>query len=108
MDYDRLLNSLGDMQYLLTDIPRNVIVKSVKLDERGIEIILERGIEAFAEDNALELAEEAFPAVFVKSKVQSWVKKSTEFDNRKYRVGSREVQSLTIGSAESGHAKCRV
>ena len=34
----------------------------MKLDNAGIEIILERGIEDFANDNTLELAEEVFPA----------------------------------------------
>ena len=63
MNYDSLINAIGDVQYLLTDIPHNVSVESVKLDKSGIEIILARGIEDFAEDNALELAEALIPSV---------------------------------------------
>ena len=62
MDYDSLINSLGDIQYLLTNIPYSVSVESVKLDKSGIEIILACGIDEFAEDNSLEVAEELFPA----------------------------------------------
>ena len=60
MDYDSLINSLGDIQYLLTNIPYSVSVESVKLDKSGIEIILACGIDEFAEANSLEIAEELF------------------------------------------------
>ena len=62
MNYDSMINTIGDVQYLLTDIPHNVSVESMKLDKSGIEIILARGIEDFAEDNALELAEALIPS----------------------------------------------
>lgn len=51
-----------ELQYLMSYLPDTVVVESVKLDKRGIEIVLERGIEDFADWNELELAEEVFPA----------------------------------------------
>ena len=61
MDYDSLMNAVGDVQYLLTDLHPCVSVESVKLDKSGIEIILESGIDEFAEDNSLEIAETLLP-----------------------------------------------
>ena len=51
-----------DLNYLMSYLPDTVIVESIKLDNNGIEIVLERGMEDFADWNELEPAEEIFPA----------------------------------------------